>query len=454
MKPFQPGARLGALPLMTLLAVLLPVGSPPCARAAEAPLARNLILISLDTLRADRLGAYGYPRKTSRNIDALAASGVRFETVIADSGWTLPSHVSLFTGLAPSAHGVTHHSQRMSGRLTVLPEILRQQGFRTVAITGGGFLSKSHGFGRGFEEYEALKRKDLGTALSRARKRLNEFGPEERFFMFIHSYEVHCPYTPPIFYIGMYVNSIRVRPEERVKTGGRCDEQYNKMNLTRGQGKYLSDVYDAGIRYADDLLKGLFDEIRESGRLKDTIVILVSDHGEEFLEHGRIGHTDTLYIEDLRVPWIMTGAGLPAVVISQPVGLSDVLPTILDALGVAPPPGLKPSLLPLIQGKKDANSARPVFSEIDWKSVLRSAVIGDYQLIFRKKSEKLRLYNWRKDPLEKNNLWGSDPALDKKLRLALDAHFQGLAEKKIKPEPAGPLTEQEKEQLRALGYVQ
>ena len=243
-------------------------------------------------------------------------------------------------------------------------------------------------------------------------------------------------------------------PEGRVKTGGRCDKQYNKMALTREQGKYVSDVYDAGIRYADDLLKRLFDEMKQNGHLKDTIVILVSDHGEEFLEHGRIGHTDTLYIEDLRVPWIMTGAGLPPTVISRPVGLSDVLPTILDVLGIAPPPGLKPSLLPLIQGKEKADKARPVFSENDWKNTLRSAVIGDHHLIFRKKSDELMLYDWRKDPLEKNNLWGSDPELDRKLRSALEAHFQDLAKKKIEPEPVGPLSEQEKEQLRALGYVE
>ena len=141
----------------------------------------DLILISIDTLRADRLGAYGYDRDTSPTLDALAARGVRFETVIAESNWTLPSHMTLFTGLPPAYHGVTEARRKLRGAIPTLAGVLRDNGYRTFGVNGGGFLDARYGFSRGFERY-ALHAVDFPMALRMAARRIERFGPDECFF--------------------------------------------------------------------------------------------------------------------------------------------------------------------------------------------------------------------------------------------------------------------------------
>jgi hypothetical protein len=186
--------RSAVLGLVALLA--LGGGCTGGREPQDAAVPKNLILISIDTLRADRLGAYGYDRPTSPAMDALALRGVRLETAIAESCWTLPSHVTLLSGLPPALHDVTVPTRKVSADVPLLAEVLRENGFRTIGLTAGRFLAKRFGFDRGFEHFD-----DDGLsfqrALAEAGNRIAGMDSAERFFVFIHTYDIHCPYDPP-----------------------------------------------------------------------------------------------------------------------------------------------------------------------------------------------------------------------------------------------------------------
>ena len=413
----------------------------------------NLLLISIDTLRADRIGAYGYERETTPTLDALAARGVRFETVIAESSWTLPSHVTLFTGLPPSFHGVVRPNQGLAETIPTLAEILRQYGYRTSGITGGVFLEERFGVARGFDQYRD-DGVDFSTALRivlRILERPPRAGP---FFWFIHTYDVHCPYHPPARYARMFDSR---PPRDRLDTRGRCgNPHYNRMPLRPGQVAFLSDRYDAGIRYADDLLGDFLAKLDASGRLDHTIVAVVSDHGDEFLEHGRIGHRNTLFIESLRIPWILAGPGIEPGVVTEPVGLADVMPTLLDLLGLPVPDLEGRSMRAVMRGEARRNGERPVFSENQWGEELYSAVFGDHHLIVRRQTQQVQLFDWRRDPRESRDLLGERPARDETLRRLLSERIGRLdaARNRNAPEIAPGPSDPEQARLRALGYVE
>jgi arylsulfatase A-like enzyme len=440
--------------------------------AAAAPY--NLILISIDTLRADRLGAYGYERDTSPTLDALAARGVLFETVIAESSWTLPSHVTLFTGLPPSFHGVTKPNHKLRMGMTTLTEVLQQHGYHTFGVTGGVFLKPSFAISQGFDRYH-LNPVDFPAALTLALRVLSKLGPGEPFFWFIHTYDVHCPYDPPAPYAEMFDSG---SPEDQIDTRGRCgNPEYNRMSLTPGQARFISDRYDAGIRYADDLLKSFLEKLDAMGRLENTLITVLSDHGEEFLEHGQIGHRNTLFMESLRVPWIVAGPGIEPRVVTQTAGLADVMPTLLDLLGIPSPPVKGVSLRPFMEGgapeegAAQAEAGRAVFSENQWGAKLYSGVFGDYHLIATRKRAKgtetpgesseipedvtYQLYAWRADPLEATDLLGTAPDRDRQLRSALDEQMKRLAyaRSRNQPQKAPAPSDEELDRLRALGYV-
>ncbi len=437
--------RLLAVSLSMVLSV-----SSACSRSrvSEGP-AKNLILISIDTLRADRPGAYGYPRPTSPSIDALARRGARFDVAIAESNWTLPSHVSLFTGLPPFEHGVDRPALRLAAHVPTLPEILQQQGFRTLGVTGGAFLSRRYGFERGFDFFrdEALSFED---ALRVAADRIGAIPDEERFFAFVHTYDVHCPYDPP----EEYTRRFKTEGAEWIETRGRCGSpHFNEIELTQGQRTFLSDRYDAGIRHADDLLGQFLNGLEASRRLADTLVVLVSDHGEELSEHGRIGHQETVYIESLRIPWIIVGSGVKPTTISRPVGLADVLPTVLALLGVEDATR-HPRLLSELRGEGAPVEAEPQMSLNTWKGTLVSVVDGDYHAVYKKKAQEYELFDWRVDPGEQLNLAGRDPARD----LELQNRMIGPVLMRRQPGRAAfeaiELPSQgDIERLRALGYT-
>ncbi|HKX45255.1 MAG TPA: sulfatase, partial [Planctomycetota bacterium] len=301
-----------------------------CSEQTTPP--RAIVVISLDTLRADHLGCYGYARPTSPNIDALAAEGVLFERAISQASSTLPAHRALFQSREASLAG---------GAEPTLAELLGRAGFRTVAFTGGGNVSAAFGFGRGFERYVEDPR-GFAHAFDAVELWLREHAGE-RFFLFLHSYDVHAPYDPPppfdsVFYPD-YAGPLTGRETRALLRSlaprGEHASSAPARRLDEEDERKLVALYDGGILYADQFVGRLVLLLRELGIDDETALVLLSDHGEEFWEHGSVLHSHSLYQELVHVPLIFSlpGGRAAGARVAETVRLIDVAPTLLELLG-------------------------------------------------------------------------------------------------------------------------
>ena len=302
--------------------------------------ARYVILISLDTLRADHLTCYGYDRDTSPNIDALARDGVRFAETRAPSPWTLPSHVSMMTGLDTINHGVLGADRRMDPRIPMLAELLKAKGFRNAAFTGGGLVHERFGFDRGFDSYDTVAAIGNANAAARTLKKASawiERHLDRDAFLFLHTYQIHYPYRSQAPWGRRYAGEGAHQAADRIRnTSNRYDPLSEEMT------RDVVGLYDGSIRYTDESLIGpLVAKLKELGIYDRTMIVLTSDHGEAFFEHKAWLHADALYEEVLRVPLIVKffGSRNAGKVVGTPTFGVDVMPTIAERDGVKAPPG-------------------------------------------------------------------------------------------------------------------
>ncbi len=430
-------------------------GAPEIAererRRDERPEGWNLLLVVLDTLRADRLGCYGYERPTSPHLDALAAGSVRFTTVVSQSSWTRPSIRSLLDGLYPQSHGGLASPP--------LAEVLWEHGYRTQARTGGAQLAYQFGFSRGFER-QAIERWVRATDGVVENLEANR---SRRHFLFLHTYEIHDPYEHRELAAGM--DPGRVGEVFRRATLARLGR-----DLTPGERAYVEALYDSGIRYTDAQLGRLFARLDERGLLERTLVVVTSDHGEEFWEHGGWGHGHPMYEHQSRVPLIVrlpdgmaAALGLQAGprVVRQQVRLVDLYPTILDLLGVPLEHRVQGrSLRPLLAGRRlpavDAFSESTYWGPIEVKA-LRSERFKYLRGIPKRPAGADHqgweaLYDLARDPAETADVQGENGRELTRMRTLVD-HI--LARGSTAPE--APLPENADpellEQLRSLGYI-
>ncbi len=309
----------------------------------------NILLISIDSLRRDHVGSYGYQRPTTPHLDKLAREGVRFDAAVSPTSWTLPSHVTLLTALPIRVHQVHVSSQRFTKQVLTLTEVLSQEGYATAGIVRGSYLDAGYGFAQGFDHYDdytVLNRdrtKPDGNATSPislrlANEWLDSWAASERpqpFFLFLHTWDVHFPYAPPHPYDTMfdphYEGDIVASPYMRNR---RINPWMDPRDL-----EHVIALYDGEIRYTDDHLGRLFDSLQRLGVFDDTIIVVTSDHGDEFFEHGKKGHGQNLFDDVLRVPLVMRyPSKIPAGrVVKGQVRLMDVAPTILGLAGIEPP---------------------------------------------------------------------------------------------------------------------
>jgi arylsulfatase A-like enzyme len=353
----------------------------------------NVLLISMDTTRADHLEPFGYERATSPFLAELARDGVLFEEAFANEPWTLPSHITMLTGLHPLAHGVRMHSGRLHPDATTLAETLRESGYRTMALVAGppeSPIGGPHGFDRGFELYHHPphhRLRSLGAGLFDVIQRIA--GPTERtapaivdaalglldaprrqpFFLFLHFFDVHSDhrrdaYDAPEALIETVTGGHPKHRDSCDEDGlcathwllsfGQCDRhRHREMDATLKDD--IVRHYDAGIRFLDDALGRLFDGLVARGRDEDTLIIVTADHGEAFGEHGRFLH-DQIYNSLLHVPLLLRfpGSANAGTRVATPVQLIDLVPTVLDAVGLEPHPDLPGrSLLPLLDGESE-----------------------------------------------------------------------------------------------------
>ena len=418
----------------------------------------NLIFIVIDMLRADRLHSYGYARPTSPVLDGLAERGIRFANVESQSSWTKASMASMWTGMYPERTGVQRFFHAVPEEAWLPAEILRESGYRTAGIWRNGWVANNFGFSQGFDLYVrprqnrpqqqvmrnnpgmyALPGTDMDATLSAI-----EFmtgSASEQFFLYIHYMDVH---------------------------------QYLYTDLSPSFGSELSDVYDSSIFWTDYNIGRIMQELQDLRISDRTMVVIVSDHGEAFFEHGIEGHARNLYQEVLGTPWIIVppfdfDSG---VVVSERVANVDVWPTVLDMLGLPELPGAEgQSTLPLIlaaaergpdpaSGMLEARGSRAVFSQLDrsWGRVgappepTSSIVRGSHRLNYKStRPELLELFDHSVDPLEKKNIAREQPEVAEALRQEME---EFLARKKTQWEaaPEVELDEMRVNQLRALGY--
>jgi arylsulfatase len=347
----------------------VPVLAHPTVVAPGRRRPPSIVLVSLDTLRADHLELYGYERATA---PALAAWAKRratvFERVVAPSGWTLPSHFSLFTGLAAYRHPANYNSIALDeSAYELLAESLWRAGYRTVAVTGGGFVHPVYGFATGFERYrywagETGRESELEANLERALRTLESAGDRPLFFFF-HTYEIHAPNPLRGPFAGaaeagaggLSVNSANNPP--RAEEGFLGTHHLvldgpdgTRRKLQASERQLAIDAYDAAIRFTDERLARLLERMERNDRLSDAVVAIVSDHGEFLGEEGRGGHAG-IAAENLFVPLLLaTGRARTPERVSTQVGLIDLHATLVELAGLAPDPALDArSLAPLLE---------------------------------------------------------------------------------------------------------
>ncbi len=311
----------------------------------------NLVFITLDTVRRDHLPTYGYARPTAPRVDALAKTAIVFDGAFSQQTNTNPSHASMFTGLYPHVHGNRFNGERLNPKWPLLAGILRKAGFRTGAFVSGITMrGQISGLNRGFELYSDAfrgKRRNGRVATTQAVEWMRSLRRSERYFLFLHLYDAHGPYVPTARYAKLFKS---VEP-------GRVLRNIPRYQQLVGEGKpvvHLNDYvdrYDAMIRYEDDLVASLLEAVD----LSNTIVLILSDHGETLGERYRVlDHGGQLFDEQIKIPLILYVPDLEPRRVGASVETVDLLPTLLELLRVVPPEGLEvqgESLLPLMRGE-------------------------------------------------------------------------------------------------------
>ncbi len=423
----------------------------------------NVVLISIDSLRADHLSCYGYRRPTSPAIDALAEEGILFENANSQAPWTLPAHASLLTSRYPRTHQVTSRTRRLAPGTPTLAARLQEQGYSTHAVVSGPFMHSQFGMNQGFDHYddelarlEHRQSHEVVTSPSihdKTVRILEDVRPP--FFLFLHYWDVHYDYIPPAPYDTMFSeNSRSTMTSHRFISNPAICEDMKPRDL-----RHLIALYDGEIAWVDAHIGKLVEELRRGGWWDRTLLVLTSDHGDEFFEHGEKGHQHSLYQELIHVPLIVrVPEGPRGMRLRERVQLIDVMPTVLGWLDVPVSSALQgidvhgwwEGQSPVIQKTFGETTKSRKSRREDAKTDSWCVYDGDYKLTqFAGDRYPVELYDLSRDRKEQSSL--SDPQLRARLLGELEAW------KNENPRGAGArhegLDASVAEELNALGYV-
>jgi arylsulfatase A-like enzyme len=424
----------------------------------------SAVLIVVDTLRADHLGVYGYDRPTSPEIDRWAAEGALFERALAPSPWTLPSFGSLYTGHIPSRHtaGVVAPDAegkkafvRLDPSVRTLAEILAGAGYATAAVATNPFLHPNFGISRGFETYDYIPGNNREIRRANATiDRALEWLDRERagpFLLLVHLFDPHMNYDPPPPVRGTFEDGYKgplrvpVSDLERIRSG--------ELALEEPDRHFVVSAYDEEILFVDGQVGRLLEGLRARALLESSVVFLVSDHGEEFWEHGGFEHGHAMFQELLHVPMIVWGPGVEPRRIAEPASLVDVLPTLLDALGLPPEDGIAGQSLWGALARGEPLPERAFTIEGNLYGPERKALIRwPYKAIVNVATRQRKLYHLGDDPGETRNLAEEEPAALNRLLLELQEQLRAASRDHLRHH-AAELDAATREQLRALGYL-
>lgn len=442
-------------------------------------------MISIDTLRPDHLGSYGYERDTSPTLDRLAREGARFDQATSSSSWTLPAHAALFTGQSDSVHGCDDSDKKLAAGHITLAETFSAAGYQTEGFFAGPFLHPTFGLDQGFDSYVdcssyaaltdeqvaragGIDRLDITSAshrdvtnprvLEAVRARLAEVD-ERPLFLFIHLWDVHFDFIPPPPY------DTRFDPDYEGEIDG-VDFFHNPAvhaGMDPRDLEHVIALYDGEIAWTDAHVAKLLEALEGARSLDNTIVVVTSDHGEEFFEHGRKGHRFTLYDEVIRIPLIVWAPGrVPAGrVIESPAGLIDVYPTLVELAGIQHAgETLGRSLVPALEGRAPDDPSLLSVSELN--------TLGRRLRAFRKPLHKLLVdgttgggwtFDLERDPKERlpNRFTGMGPVWERDLLRDANAAREALVAMRKRHEALraeATLDPAMIEQLEALGYLE
>jgi arylsulfatase A-like enzyme len=365
-----------------LLLVLFGASNVTCT--AEREKLPDIVVYLVDTLRADHLGIYGYERETSPRLDAFAKDAMIFDRAYSTSSWTKPATASLLTGLAPARHGANSRSDALDARAVTLATLLKSRGYHTVAFVTNPNVLPAWGFDRGFDKFfdiESVARSARADRVGELVMQYLEKAPDGPRFLYIHTRDPHGPYDPPAPY----------------------DQRFSGGDEIAG--------YDGEIAFSDFHFGELLDRLRAMGRYDESAIVFLSDHGEEFEEHGNTGHGKTLYEELVRIPLLLKlpgrrGRGQRC---AAPIQIIDVVPTLLTLVDLDSPEEVEGQDLASIDCTSEAALARPLFFDLDQISVsgrlIMSGVLkGSQKLVWVEEPEsETLLFDLALDPHEHDN---------------------------------------------------
>ena len=417
---------------------------------------RNVILIVVDTTRADHLSVYGYDKSTTPELEQWADKGLVFDRAFAPSSWTLPTFGSVLTGLWPSQHSAGARLRTkekkwrrapLSQAVSTLPEVMRHRGFATSAFVNNAFLREHFGAARGFDFYDYEKSRNAGAVVDLAQGWLTENG-QEPFFMMVHLIDPHLPYLPPEEFLGKFG---KVSPDD-IPARGRRSIVDRLADMSEADRQSLAARYDEEIAYVDAELGRLFRFLEGQGLWDSTLIILTSDHGEEFFDHGGFEHGHSMFQEVLRVPLIIWGPGVHPGRVDSPVSLVDLTPTIYEATGIGVEKELSGiSLWSSIKSRERPERRELLAQNTLWGREHRAIVSWPYKLILDPKSGDQQLYDLSTDPAERFDIADEKPGVAELLEQRMKDRLAGLVVSESESEVN--LTQEVEEELRALGYL-
>ena len=436
------------------------VGGLACTKAEKHP---PVIVLMLDTLRADHLGFYGYERDTSPNLDAFAHENVAFKYAFTAAPWTPASVATMLTGLYPSAHGFmppnSHvdarlYLARLSPELATLPEILRDGGYATAAVSSNPWIKPEFGFAQGFLSFRYLRETRASDVVTAGLGAIDQLSRNPQpFFLYLHFLDPHNPYNPPAPYDRMFPAELR-----------RAEPRYGAEALEAVRR------YDGEIRYLDHELGRFFASLRERGLYDRAIIVVIADHGEQFWEHGRPYHGNALHNEEMHVPFFVRDArrGRRGEAIEEVVSTVDLFPTLLGLLGMTPPASQRNGVslfekAALAQRAGVVSEIRRVTDQRAFITREKKKVIFEVPLLpWGRPAERARLWNTprlvglfdlQSDYFDRRPL--DDGATVARLQSSVATVFASAATTRAKRAPASrpALGKDELEQLKALGYL-
>ncbi|MEM9555163.1 MAG: sulfatase [Acidobacteriota bacterium] len=443
---------------------------------SRAPVSGVLVYL-IDTVRADHLGLYGYHRPTSPELEKLAREGITFTEARAQTSWTRTAVASIFTGRLPSGHGVDDRDDVLSDDLVTLAEVFDDAGWTTVGVVTNGNAGPRFGFAQGFDAYQHLRESFKRREVHHLADDVNSWiltwldgylashggsqggaaqGDPPPFFLYAHATDPHAPYTPrppfdDLFAAGVDPTLGELATVREITSG--------KRTVTPEERDGLVDLYDGELAFVDREIGRLVDLLRDRGVFDDLLLVIVSDHGEEFLEHGGWEHGKTLYEEQLRVPLVikLPGAEAAGLRIDGRADHVDLLPTVLDVVGLEPPAGLDgQSLLPAVRavaaGRK-ASERWPSIAELRLGEDEQLSLVDGDEKVIVEQARGARFFALDADPAELDDRGVAEPFAAGVLEERLRRHL--AAAEARRPQPVETeLDPETREQLEALGYVQ